>query len=65
VDWLGTDLTPEQASDALASAAKKNSWFKNVSLGIRVGEIVADALPTISNSPTANTLSNIMKWIYG
>jgi hypothetical protein len=65
VDWLGTDLTPEQTRDALASAAKKNSWFKNVSLGIRVGEIVADALPTISNSPTANTLSNIMKWIYG
>jgi hypothetical protein len=49
----------------LGKAAKKNGWFKNVSLGTRVGEIVADALPTIPNSPTAKTLANIMKWIYG
>lgn len=64
-NWLGTDLTAEQAREALGKAAKKYKWFKNVTLGITLGEIVADALPTIPNSPTAVTIDNLMKWIYG
>ncbi len=64
-DWLTADLTAGQARGALGKAAKKGGWFKNVSLGIILGEIVADALPTIPSSPTAITIDNLMKWIYG
>lgn len=64
-EWLATDLTAEKARDALARAAKKNGWFKNVSLGTRLGEIVADALPVIPASPSAETLEKLMSWIYG
>lgn len=64
-DWLTPDLTAEQARGAVGKAAKKGGWFKNVSLGIILGEIIADALPTIPNSPTAVTIDHLMKWIYG
>lgn len=64
-DWLDTDLPIEKAREALGKAANKNSWFKNVTLGIRLGEIVAENLPKMSTTSTATTLAALLKWIYG
>jgi len=64
-DWLDVDLSVEKAREALGKAANKNSWFKNVTLGVRVGEIVAESLPKMSLTPTATTLAALLKWIYG
>ena len=63
--WLDADLSSEMARAALGKAAKEKGWFKNVTLGIRLGEIVAGSLPKMSQTPTATTLAAVLKWIYG
>lgn len=78
-DWIDESFTKKQARECLGNAAKsqeenkndvtgkkkKNGWFKDVTLGTHVGEVVAKALPEIPNMPLAKTLEGLMKWIYG
>ncbi len=64
-DWINTGACTELSiRQAVGFAAKKHGWFKNVSAGIRLGEIVGSALPSISATPTGKLLGELMKWIY-
>ena len=65
VDWLDGSLSEDAARTAIGLAAKKHSWFKNVTLGIQLGEIVAANLPQMLGTSTCTTLAEVRDWIYG
>lgn len=66
-----TDLTmPESFDDpvcrrAIGKAAKhkKNSWFKSISKGEKLAEIIAPCLEQIPETPLAKTLAELRKWV--
>jgi len=72
VGWIKSGLTEPDLRTAIGKAAKSGKfggkstgWFKNVTLGQRLGEIVATAMPKLKNKPTEKLLSALAKWIYG
>lgn len=54
--------TPETRS-ALSKAAHKRGWYKDISRGEVVGELVAKCLPSISASDLSRKIEMIRKWI--
>ena len=69
-EWFA--ITGEaQVRAAIGKAAKKGKveggtgWFKNVTLGFVLGEVVGNALPKIEASPLAAKLKEVETWIYG
>jgi energy-coupling factor transporter ATP-binding protein EcfA2 len=70
--WLKAGLTETQLRSAIGAAAKagkfggkKAGWFKDVTLGIRLGEIVGSAMSNLKGKPTEKLLSALAAWIYG
>jgi len=49
---------------AIAAAAKRKKWFKNIEMGRELARVVAQALPEIGESATFCTLSEIERWAY-
>ena len=70
---LGTDLAASIAAGvseadlrrAFGAAAKGGRWFKNLTAGESLGSIVARALPEMTGTSLAKTLSKLEKWVYG
>lgn len=70
--WLKSGLTETQLRSAIGTAAKvgkfggkKAGWFKDVTLGVRLGEIIGSAMPKLKGKPTEKLLSALAAWIYG
>lgn len=51
---------------AIGKSAKKGGkgWFKNITTGIALGNILGTALPKIPDSPLAKKLKEVTSWIY-
>jgi hypothetical protein len=66
-DWRSNGMAEESIRNAIGMAAKKTlgGWFKDITAGIDLGRIVADAIPQVPMSPLATTLRRIEDWIYG
>jgi hypothetical protein len=64
-DWIDV-MTETKARESIGKAAKIGKWFKNVTLGIRLGEVLCNSLSSIPSTPTATLLDqSLPKWIYG
>jgi hypothetical protein len=67
------DLTLPAALDtpvfrsALGKAAKNesNSWFKDITRGERVGDLVGECLDKVAAAPLAQGLTGLRQWIDG
>lgn len=49
---------------AIGQAAHKGEWFKRIDLGEALGLLVAEALPHISGSNLAQTITGLQTWAY-
>lgn len=52
--------------NAIGKAAKKGGrgWFKNITAGLALGNLLGTALPKIPDSPLAKKLREVTDWIY-
>ena len=66
-DWQSNGMAEETIRKAIGTAAKRTlgGWFKDITAGMHLGRIVADAIPLVSTSPLAVTLKRIEDWVYG
>ena len=68
IDQVG-DLALPPARDepsfrlALGKTAKRESWFKDITRGEGLGEIIAKHFPPNDTTPFANIISDLRKWI--
>jgi hypothetical protein len=64
--WFALDGETTVRS-ALGIAAKKGGkgWFKNITMGVWLGEMVGPTLVAIPVSPLAKKLRELTDWIYG
>jgi energy-coupling factor transporter ATP-binding protein EcfA2 len=67
VDWCRqTGSTGPEVRAAIGVAAREKRWFKSQSRGQRLGELVAAALPALSDSdPLKQTTSGLRRFVYG
>jgi len=65
-DWLEAGIPESQLRIAIGKAAKckKGEWFKDISSGEELGQLIASNLPEIASLPLAQTLSVIEGWVY-
>ena len=63
--WISQNLSETALRSVVGKTAKKAGWFKNITMGTRLGEIVATALPEMSEKPSGDVLGKVMKWVYG
>ena len=66
-DWLarGRDEAATRNAVGEAAATTLGGWFKNINAGVRLGQIVADALPAIPGAPASATIKRVEDWVYG
>jgi hypothetical protein len=70
VEWISSDFSEAAVRASIGRAAKKGrigggeGWFKNVTLGIEVGGIVARSLRGIAETRLAAKLTELGAWIY-
>lgn len=67
-DWQSNGMPEEAIRTAIGTAAKKTlggGWFKNITAGMQLGQVVADAIPQVPTSPLATTLKRIEDWVHG
>jgi len=65
--WIESGNSEEDIRTAVGDAAKNtlNGWFKNITAGQRLGEIVISVLDDISGTSLQQTISQVEGWIYG
>jgi len=65
-DWRSNGMSEETIRNAIGTAAKKTlgGWFKDITAGMELGQVVANALPQVPKSHLATTLKRIEDWVY-
>jgi putative ATP-dependent endonuclease of the OLD family len=66
-DWIAGETSEAEVRNVVGLAAKQTlkGWFKNVELGIELGLIVKDALPSIEGTDLSLKLDQLEAWLYG
>ena len=66
-DWpaRGRDEAATRNAVGEAAAMTLGGWFKNITAGVRLGQIVADALSAIPGTPASATIKRVEDWVYG
>jgi hypothetical protein len=62
-NWISADLDESQLRRAIGTSAHTKSWFKNITYGEALGEIVAKQLETIPDSDLAKKLAALKTWV--
>jgi putative ATP-dependent endonuclease of the OLD family len=60
---LPASFDHERFRQLIGEVANKKSWFKDISRGERLAEIIARCLDQIPASPLAMTIANVRQWI--
>lgn len=65
-EWVKAGYKEDQLRSSFGKAAPKEThkWFKSIELGEKLGQIVAEALPEISETDLAVKLNQLGKWAY-
>lgn len=65
-DWFARGRDETATRNAVGKAATTlGGWFKNITAGVCLGQIVANALAAIPGTPTFVTIKRVEDWIYG
>jgi len=64
-EWLKAGVTEGDMRRAVGDAAHANDWFKDITRGEALGELIGGALPEIEQTPTGRTLKMVADWVYG
>jgi hypothetical protein len=62
---LPVSLDTSEFRRDIGKAAKKRSWYKDISRGEGLAEIVAGCLANIAGKPLATTISSLRQWVDG
>jgi hypothetical protein len=65
-EWVKAGYNEDQLRSSFGKSAPKEThkWFKSIELGEKLGHIVAEALPEISETDLAVKLNQLGKWAY-
>lgn len=63
--WAVPGKTDKDLRQAIALAARHNSWFKQIEPGERLGDIVASELKSGISKPLSTVLASVETWAYG
>lgn len=68
IDQIGDLALPRWRDEpnfrlALGKTAKEESWFKDITRGEGLGEIIVNHFPPNDVTPFANIISDLRKWI--
>jgi len=50
---------------AVGKAAHANDWFKDITRGEALGELIAGVLLEVEQTPMGRTLKRVADWVYG
>jgi hypothetical protein len=63
-EWLAEGHKEAEFRAAIGRAAHKNGWFKDISRGQELGELVGSELNVLSDTDLGRTLARLSGWIY-
>ena len=64
-EWLKTGITEADMRTAVGEAAHANDWFKDITRGETLGQLIGGILPEIGQTPMGRTLKKVADWVYG
>jgi putative ATP-dependent endonuclease of the OLD family len=65
-EWIEDGIDEATARKAIGTAAKSNDgkWFKNITAGEELGQVIATHLASIPMTPLARTLAVVEEWVH-
>lgn len=62
--WRSRGITEEEIRSKIATVASKKGWFKTVSKGIELGEVICKYYTSIEKTRLREVIEDIKKWVY-